>query len=283
MKNIKLSHLFLVFVGLALLIVIPVKAQNISTQLKGKILLQVEQRGEAWYVNPDNSKKYYLGRPVDAIKVMRDVGLGVSNRDFQSFGDKAPTRLAGKILLKVEDGGKAFYVNPENLEMHFLGRPRDALKVMKDQGLGITDDNLSKIEEDESTTSLHEALPQDDTATPVEALDTTDDDYGKPGMEDGTGQVVRPDSCGNKNVKLYLCKISCGEDIINNCNGYSSTYLYQLNTCRGDCLSHNIFYGCGYEQGCDDPCWEDYDEECHPNVYNECIENCEEVHGDCHS
>lgn len=42
-------------------------ANELSNRLKGKILLQVESAGEAWYVNPDNEKRYYLGRPSDAF------------------------------------------------------------------------------------------------------------------------------------------------------------------------------------------------------------------------
>lgn len=35
-------------------------------RLTGRILLQVESHGEAWYVNQTNLKRYYLGRPSDA-------------------------------------------------------------------------------------------------------------------------------------------------------------------------------------------------------------------------
>ncbi len=48
----------------------------------GKIFLQVEQNGEAWYVNPSDGKRYFLGRPMDAFSVMKDLGLGISNENF---------------------------------------------------------------------------------------------------------------------------------------------------------------------------------------------------------
>lgn len=51
----------------------------------GKILLQVEKAGEAWYVNPADGKRYFLGRPADAFSVMRNLGLGISNRDFDDL------------------------------------------------------------------------------------------------------------------------------------------------------------------------------------------------------
>jgi len=48
----------------------------------GRILLAVEGRGEAWYVNPIDGKRYFLSRPADAFNVMKNLGLGISNRDF---------------------------------------------------------------------------------------------------------------------------------------------------------------------------------------------------------
>ncbi len=51
----------------------------------GKILLQVESKGEAWYINPDNNKRYFLGRPADAFNVMRSLGLGISNSDLNKI------------------------------------------------------------------------------------------------------------------------------------------------------------------------------------------------------
>ena len=120
--------------------------RKLSKRLKGKILLQVESSGEGWYVNPGNEKKYYLGRPADAFEIMRELGLGISNNDFDYFNGIAPKRLAGKILLKVEDKGQAYYVNPNDLTMHFLGKPEDAFDVMRNLGLGISNNDIRKID-----------------------------------------------------------------------------------------------------------------------------------------
>ena len=58
---------------------------NFSSGQKGKIFLQIEKNGEAWYVNPNDGKRYFLGRPADAFNVMRNLGLGISNSDFDSM------------------------------------------------------------------------------------------------------------------------------------------------------------------------------------------------------
>ena len=115
-----------------------------ASSLSGRILLQVESHGEAWYVNPLNSRRYYLGRPDDAFKLMRSLGLGINNKDFSTLGGKT-SRLAGRILIKVEDSGRAYYFDPSNLRLYYLGRPDDAFRVMRQRGLGITNTDLSKI------------------------------------------------------------------------------------------------------------------------------------------
>lgn len=56
-----------------------------SKHQAGKIFLQVENSGEAWYVNPGDSKRYFLGRPGDAYNIMKKFGLGVSNADFATL------------------------------------------------------------------------------------------------------------------------------------------------------------------------------------------------------
>lgn len=57
-------------------------AANLGSQLSGRIVLNVEKNGEAWYINPVNLKRYYLGRPADAFRVMRELGLGISRENL---------------------------------------------------------------------------------------------------------------------------------------------------------------------------------------------------------
>ena len=56
--------------------------EDLVNRLKGKILLQVESKGEAWYVSPVDGKRHLLGKPDDALEVMKKLGLGITNRDL---------------------------------------------------------------------------------------------------------------------------------------------------------------------------------------------------------
>ncbi len=126
----------------------------LMNQVKGRILLQVEKHGEAWFVEPTSGKIAFLGRPDDAFKVMREFGLGIKNDDLNKIAEAGDdkgsdaalaNRLSGKILLQVEDHGEAWFVDPVSKKRHFLGRPEDAFRIMRNLGLGITDDNLAKL------------------------------------------------------------------------------------------------------------------------------------------
>lgn len=177
-----------------------------SSKLKGKILLQVEEHGEAWYIYPYDLKKYYLGRPTDAFNLMRNLGIGISNNDIKQipiaeanfegqdndndglsnqiedslgtdtnnpdtdgdgYDDKTEilnnkdplsnnilfinselqNKLSGLILIQTEQNGEAWYVNPDNLKRYYLGRPLDAFNLMRNLGLGATNNDIAKIEE----------------------------------------------------------------------------------------------------------------------------------------
>lgn len=50
-----------------------------SNRQKGRILIAVEGNKEAWYVNPGDGKRYFLGHPGDAYKAMRSVEFWTRN------------------------------------------------------------------------------------------------------------------------------------------------------------------------------------------------------------
>jgi hypothetical protein len=133
-----------------------VSAESIGARLAGQILLQVEQNGEAWYVYPNSLERYYLGRPSDAFDVMRALGLGIAHAELAGYQASGfPERLAGQILLDVEQNGEAYYIYPDDLLGYYLGRPADAFNVMRELGLGISDADLAQV-----SVSVGSSLPE---------------------------------------------------------------------------------------------------------------------------
>ncbi len=153
---------------------------SLSIRLSGRILIQAESRGEAWYVNPSDNKRYYLGRPQDAFVLMQKLSLGITDTDlnkippavvagidsdkdghnddiefkngYNPFGDGKldldsafTAKNLGKIFLAVEQGGQAWYLSPADQKRYFLNRPADAFAIMKKLGLGISNKNIETI------------------------------------------------------------------------------------------------------------------------------------------
>ena len=114
----------------------------------GKILLQVESHGEAWYVNPKTSKRHYMADGNEAYRIMRYLGVGITNKDLDKVkSDKSFAKQhSGKIFLQVEASGEAFYIDM-NGNNHYLKDGSAAYEVMRSLGLGITNNDLSRIPE----------------------------------------------------------------------------------------------------------------------------------------
>ncbi len=100
---------FFCLISLSIFLVFPchASADSTSSRLSGRILLQVEEKGEAWYVDPENEKRYFLGRPSDAFQVMRERGVGISNENLL----KIPVSL--KYLSGEDSDGDGL---PDNFE-----------------------------------------------------------------------------------------------------------------------------------------------------------------------
>ena len=183
---------------------ITIRNKSMHSRLKGRIILKVEDKGKAYYINPKTETMHYLGRPDDAFSVMREQGVGITNinlgkipvglgnltgsdtdrdglpdsfedaigtnknnmdSDGDSYNDKIelgngynPNGAGklniddnfsggqkGKIFLQVERNGEAWYVNPVDMKRYFLGRPADAFQVMRNLGLGISDNDFDSM------------------------------------------------------------------------------------------------------------------------------------------
>ena len=97
-----MKNLLILFLSLVLVFVFGESANAVSlaSKLSGKILLNVEANGEAWYVYPEDNKRYFLGRPSDAFALMRELGLGINEIDFQKLvKENMPEDIAGDTLL----------------------------------------------------------------------------------------------------------------------------------------------------------------------------------------
>lgn len=119
-------------------------------RVKGNILLQVEEKGEAWYVDPITEKRFYMKDGATAYGMMRSFGLGISSTNFEKLNNGDSNlldRLSGRIVLKVEEKGEAYYIHPTLKTLHYLKNGDEAYRIMRELGLGISNKDLKMVSE----------------------------------------------------------------------------------------------------------------------------------------
>ncbi|MDO8559852.1 MAG: MopE-related protein [bacterium] len=137
---------------------LPPKARRVDrglvSRVAGKILLQVDRHGEAWWVHPTRGERYYLRNGKIAYAAMRYLSLGVSTADLARIpragtddrGDAALVkRLSGNILLSVDESGEAWYLDPVDGHRYYLRDGDAAYWLMRYRSLGATTATLEKI------------------------------------------------------------------------------------------------------------------------------------------
>lgn len=139
-------------------------AANISLveRMKGRILLQVEDHGEAHYVHPETGERYYMKDGPTAYEMMRAFGLGIADADLSQIpeaddedsmldsssvcaSNALAARLRGRILLQVEKHGEAFYIHPDKCRRIYMRDGASAYRIMRKLSLGITNSDLSRV------------------------------------------------------------------------------------------------------------------------------------------
>jgi hypothetical protein len=137
-----------IFIFLLLLCFAPfagVKAattNSLTQRLMGRIVVAVQSHGEAYYISPKDQQAHSLGSSTSAISVLAGQGLGISEKDFNIFSSsKAPKRLSGRILLRVQTSGEAYYVNPLDLKLYSLNGFNPIYKF----GLGVSNADIANI------------------------------------------------------------------------------------------------------------------------------------------
>lgn len=127
-------------------------SSGLMNRVRGYILLQVENHGEAWYVDPMTDKRYYMKDGPTAYQMMRSFGLGVSESDYAAMAAgnySMKNRLRGRIILRVQEHGEAYYIHPQTLALHYLQNGDEAYRIMRLYSLGITNSDLGGITTEE--------------------------------------------------------------------------------------------------------------------------------------
>ena len=126
-----------------------IKDPVLAEKLKGKIILQIEVDGAAWYISPTDLKRYYLGKPTDAMLTIKKLSKEMTLEkivDYIYFEKKFPEELAGRFLENTDKKDEYYYIHPESRLAIPLKTANEAFHLLTDLGLGITNENIRKIE-----------------------------------------------------------------------------------------------------------------------------------------
>lgn len=126
---------------------------NLLEHVKGRLLLQVQQHGEIWYVSPVTGKRYQV-TTANALPLFRSLSLGITNADLGNIPEYGGymhrynmtlrNRVAGRLLLAVEDHGRVYYVQPDETWRREVTQ-ENIMDVFRKHSLGITDADLGTI------------------------------------------------------------------------------------------------------------------------------------------
>ena len=124
----------------------PAVDMTFALKHKGKIFLQTQSLGEAYYVDFDGFR-HYMENGAAAYAIMRELSLGISEANFNKINKDTAfkEKLKGRIVLRVEALGEAYYISPRNLNMVYLKDGNAAYELMRQEGWGITNGDLNKI------------------------------------------------------------------------------------------------------------------------------------------
>lgn len=126
---------------------------KLAKKVAGRLLLRVEKKGEIWYVDTKEYKRYQVTFG-NALCVFQKLSLGISNDNLGKIpvdGTKdvgnttLRNKLKGKLLLAVEDHGRIWYVDKDGYRHEVTWA--NLMDLFRKLALGITDANLAKIAE----------------------------------------------------------------------------------------------------------------------------------------
>ena len=137
---------------------------SLTDSLTGQMLLDVEGNGEVYYnVLPEDSEdgqggKEYLADGKAAYSLLQRRALGINEENFAklTIGEERNDenvcrfsslgrRLKGRIVIRVQKHGEAYYIYPKNCRAYYTGTFDAAYQLMRKLSLGITKANLAHV------------------------------------------------------------------------------------------------------------------------------------------
>lgn len=123
------------------------RVETLSDRLAGRLLIQAEQNGEAWYVDPDTRTRYYLS-PENAFDALRNRSVEMDGAELDGYlANGFPARLFGTIVMDNANQNIIYYINPLTLRANRINDSQDVMSLVRALGLGISNGDIGQIGE----------------------------------------------------------------------------------------------------------------------------------------
>lgn len=198
----RIKDLFLSIVLMALLVPAAVGAgEEQIKQFSGKILLDVENHGEAWYVNPQSFQRVYLGKPDQALYRLTKRAVWVNFYNIEKIpmdgmegtDPEYAEQMAGYVMAPNDLIGASWYIHPVLKTRIRLGTPQDAWVALQTGiPVGAKDLNMIPVESEvefvpsgdykvKEVTATDTIVLEDDTEIKLMSVDAPDNvEYQEP-------------------------------------------------------------------------------------------------------
>ena len=124
---------------------------KLALKLAGQLLLQTENNGYIWYINPKDNKRYLVTFD-NALALFKSFATGITEKNLNLIPTKESgqkgnaalrTKFKGKFLLRVEAAGQVSYVDLNGYR-HDISAD-NLMANFRALSLGISNVNLRKI------------------------------------------------------------------------------------------------------------------------------------------
>lgn len=201
---------------------------NLTQKMYGKILLQVQAHGEAWYVRDADSLRYYMKDGTTAYQMMRNYSQGITDADLAKIphvndtttmnqstsacsSNTLANRMKGKILLQVQQHGEAWYVHPVKCRAIYMADGAAAYQIMRYLGFGIANSDLEKIQIGEIGSGAQPPAASGQAKTVCTVGSVSIPNYGDPGKRLINCFVEYPGEPTRQDKSYYIVEDICGQ------------------------------------------------------------------------
>jgi hypothetical protein len=126
-----------------------------ATSYQGKLLLQTQGKGELWYVNPNDNKRYQLPNQADkAYRLLTMLSTTIDDRMLKKIpvgadkakGDMGARQLYnGLFLASQDDVTRLWYVWPKDMKRYWFDGTDPSYKFLQKKAVGALDKTLKNI------------------------------------------------------------------------------------------------------------------------------------------